>query len=188
MSKVSKVKLNDYFIIDNINCNYKDAFQIKKLLTYLNDLDLLKYSNLSNVDLSSIKTVSSFIKNIIEKNDYLVCMRCTINDKILYIMHCRILENDTVEFDVVSSRKREFKKIIDIKNIYNVYDFYVEVINIFLRLKKYKKITWSVEKNNSMMKNHIDKFPKFISKFGYIVKKKTIDKYDVVELYDNNKK
>jgi len=186
MSKINKVKLNDYFIIDNVNL--KDAFEIKKILTCLKNFNLLKYSNLINVDLSSINTVVLFIKKIIEKNDYLICMRCTVNDKILYIMHCKVLKNDTVEFDIVSNRKREFKKIIDKKNIYDVYDFYVEVINIFLRLKKYKKITWSVSKNNNIMKNHIDNFPEFIKKFGYRVEKSTIGEYNVVELYDDSKK
>jgi hypothetical protein len=186
MSKINKVKLNDYFIIDNVNL--KDAFEIKKILTYLKNFNLLKYSNLINVDLSSINTVVLFIKKIIENNDYLLCMRCTINNKILYIMHCRILKNNTVEVDIVSNGKREFKKIIDKKYITDLYVFYVEVFNIFLRLKNYKKITYSVAKNNNMMKNHIDNFPEFLRKLGYIVEEKTTNEYNIVELYDNDKK
>jgi hypothetical protein len=103
-------------------------------------------------------------------------------------MHCRILKNNTVEVDIVSNGKREFKKIIDKKYITDLYVFYVEVFNIFLRLKNYKKITYSVAKNNNMMKNHIDNFPEFLRKLGYIVEEKTTNEYNIVELYDNDKK
>jgi hypothetical protein len=39
-----------------------------------------------------------------------------------------------------------------------------------------------------MMKNHIDNFPEFLRKLGYIVEEKTTNEYNIVELYDNDKK
>ena len=85
MNKIKKFKINNYFYIDNVNCSYNDAIQIKKILTYLNSINLLKFSDLKSGDISSLKTVYLFLNRIKNTNDCFICMRCSVNNEILYL-------------------------------------------------------------------------------------------------------
>lgn len=183
MSKIEKFKINNAFYLDNVNYKYDDALQIKKILIYLNDVNLLKFSDLIYVDFSSIHSVYSFINDVLESNDYFICMRCSVNNKILYISHCKLTEEKTLDIDIVSNSSRKFKKVVGKENIISLFDYYVNIANLFLRKKNYDKLTWSIKNNNYIMKTSTDKFPEYITNYGYKIKNNITDNYEKFELY-----
>lgn len=166
MSKIDKVKINDYFYLDNLESTINDSIRIKQICKkWSYAKNILKYSQLYyKINQSDLTKIQDYINEFKINNNYLLCAR-DLNDKILYISLLEEKNKNCIEIDVISNTKKQFLKELTEKDIIYIGDFYNKIFEVVFKAGKYEIITFSVHKDNFLMKKSIEHAIPYCNKF-----------------------